>query len=102
MPRSVDPVPLEDFHATLMYLLGFEHKKLTYPFQGIRPAPYRCQQCQSDQRVDRLKLYSLLNTDDLLNRLGEQSAVRVSDIAPGKGIARMDPGRLHDYQSTFI
>lgn len=32
---AVDPVPLEDFHATLMHLLGFEHKKLTYPFQGL-------------------------------------------------------------------
>jgi hypothetical protein len=31
----VNPVPLEDFHATLLHLLGFEHKKLAYPFQGL-------------------------------------------------------------------
>jgi arylsulfatase A-like enzyme len=32
---AVDPVPLEDFHATLLHLLGFEHKKLNFPFQGL-------------------------------------------------------------------
>jgi len=32
---AIDPVPLEDFHATLLHLLGFEHKKLNYPFQGL-------------------------------------------------------------------
>lgn len=32
---AVNPVPLEDFHATLLHLLGFEHKKLNFPFQGL-------------------------------------------------------------------
>ncbi len=32
---AVNPVPLRDFHATLLHLLGFEHKKLNYPFQGL-------------------------------------------------------------------
>ena len=32
---AIDPVPLEDFHATMLHLLGFKHKKLTYPFQGL-------------------------------------------------------------------
>tara|TARA_B100001123_G_scaffold104928_1_gene121761 strand:+ start:452 stop:673 length:222 start_codon:yes stop_codon:yes gene_type:complete len=32
---AVNPVPLEDFHATLLHLLGFEHKKLVYPLQGL-------------------------------------------------------------------
>ena len=31
----VNPVPLEDFHATLLHLLGFDDKKLIYPFQGL-------------------------------------------------------------------
>jgi hypothetical protein len=29
-----DPVPVHDLHATLMHLLGFDHTKLTYHFQG--------------------------------------------------------------------
>ena len=32
---AVNPVPLEDFHATMLHLLGFEDKKFTYPFQGL-------------------------------------------------------------------
>ena len=31
----IDKVSAHDFHATLMTLLGFDHKKLTYPFQGL-------------------------------------------------------------------
>jgi hypothetical protein len=27
-------VPVHDYHATILHLLGIEHKKLTYPFQG--------------------------------------------------------------------
>jgi hypothetical protein len=30
-----DPVPLRDFHATLLHLLGFDHEKLSVPFQGL-------------------------------------------------------------------
>ncbi|MEM6416080.1 MAG: DUF1501 domain-containing protein [Pseudomonadota bacterium] len=29
------PVSVHDFHATLLYLLGFEHSTLNYPFQGL-------------------------------------------------------------------
>ena len=29
-----DPVHVHDFHATLMHLLGIEHERLTYKFQG--------------------------------------------------------------------
>ena len=29
-----DPVDVHDLHATLLHLLGFDHKKLTYKFQG--------------------------------------------------------------------
>ena len=32
---AVDPVPLEKFHATMLHLLGYDHKKLNYPFQGL-------------------------------------------------------------------
>ncbi|WP_367870377.1 DUF1501 domain-containing protein [Luteolibacter sp. Populi] len=32
---AVNKVSAHDFHATLMTLLGFDHKKLTYPFQGL-------------------------------------------------------------------
>lgn len=32
---AVDPVELRDFHATLLHLLGYDHKKLAYPFQGL-------------------------------------------------------------------
>jgi uncharacterized protein (DUF1501 family) len=31
----IDKVSAHDFHATLMTLLGFDHKRLTYPFQGL-------------------------------------------------------------------
>jgi uncharacterized protein (DUF1501 family) len=29
-----NPVHVHDFHATMLYLLGIDHKKLTYRFQG--------------------------------------------------------------------
>ena len=30
-----DPVEVRDLHATMLYLLGFNHHKLNYPFQGL-------------------------------------------------------------------
>jgi hypothetical protein len=30
-----DPVHIRDLHATLVHLLGFDHKHFTYPFQGL-------------------------------------------------------------------
>jgi hypothetical protein len=30
-----DPVEIRDLHATMLYLLGFDHHKLTYRFQGL-------------------------------------------------------------------
>ena len=30
-----DKVSAHDFHATLLALLGFDHKRFTYPFQGL-------------------------------------------------------------------
>ena len=32
---AIDKVSAHDFHATLMTLLGYDHKRLTYPFQGL-------------------------------------------------------------------
>ena len=29
-----DPIPVNDFHASLLHLFGFDHKRLTYRFQG--------------------------------------------------------------------
>ena len=29
-----DPVPVHDLQATILHLLGIDHKKLTYRFQG--------------------------------------------------------------------
>jgi hypothetical protein len=29
-----DPTHVHDFHASVLYLLGLDHKKLTYPFEG--------------------------------------------------------------------
>ncbi len=29
------PVEIRDLHATILYLLGFDHRKLNYPFQGL-------------------------------------------------------------------
>ncbi len=29
------PVPVRDFQATLLHLMGLDHKKLFYPFQGL-------------------------------------------------------------------
>ncbi len=31
---AVDPVHVHDFHATMLYLLGIDHERLTYRFQG--------------------------------------------------------------------
>ena len=30
-----DPVQVSDFHATVLHLLGYDHERLTYPFQGL-------------------------------------------------------------------
>ncbi|MEQ8846562.1 DUF1501 domain-containing protein [Botrimarina sp.] len=30
-----DPVPLRDFHATMLRLLGVDHERMTFPFQGL-------------------------------------------------------------------
>jgi hypothetical protein len=30
-----DPVEIRDLHATMLYLLGFDHHKLHYSFQGL-------------------------------------------------------------------
>ncbi len=32
---AIDPVHVRDFHATLLHLLGFDHEKLSVPFQGL-------------------------------------------------------------------
>jgi hypothetical protein len=29
-----DPVTVNDFHATLLHLMGIDHERLTYRFQG--------------------------------------------------------------------
>jgi hypothetical protein len=30
-----DPLHIRDFHATILHLLGFDHQRLTYKFQGL-------------------------------------------------------------------
>jgi hypothetical protein len=30
-----NPVEIRDLHATMLKLMGFDHHKLTYPFQGL-------------------------------------------------------------------
>ena len=30
-----DPIEVRDLHATMLYLLGFDHRKLNYSFQGL-------------------------------------------------------------------
>jgi len=30
-----NPVPVRDFHATMLRLLGFDHRSLVYPYQGM-------------------------------------------------------------------
>ncbi len=30
-----DPISIRDFHATLLHLLGFDHERLTYKYQGL-------------------------------------------------------------------
>ncbi len=34
MNVATDPVHVHDFQATLMHLLGIDHKRLAYRFQG--------------------------------------------------------------------
>jgi hypothetical protein len=34
MGGATDPVHVHDFQATLLHLLGIDHKRLTYRFQG--------------------------------------------------------------------
>jgi len=30
-----DPLPIRDFHATVLHLLGFDHERFTYKYQGL-------------------------------------------------------------------
>ena len=30
-----DPVHVRDFHATVLHLLGFDHERFTYRYQGL-------------------------------------------------------------------
>ena len=30
-----DPVEIRDLHATILYILGFDHHKLNYSYQGL-------------------------------------------------------------------
>lgn len=30
-----DPIHIRDFHATILHLLGFDHERLSYKFQGL-------------------------------------------------------------------
>ena len=30
-----DPVKIRDFHATILHLLGFDHERLSYRYQGL-------------------------------------------------------------------
>ena len=30
-----NPVHVRDLHATILHSLGFDHRKLTFPFQGL-------------------------------------------------------------------
>ena len=30
-----DPIHIRDFHATVLKLLGFDHERLSYRFQGL-------------------------------------------------------------------
>ena len=30
-----NPVEVRDLHATMLYLLGFDYRKLNYPYQGL-------------------------------------------------------------------
>ena len=32
---AIDPVHLRDFHATMLHMLGYDHQKLSLPFQGL-------------------------------------------------------------------
>jgi hypothetical protein len=30
-----DPLHISDFHATVLHLLGYNHERMTYKFQGL-------------------------------------------------------------------
>ena len=45
---AVDPVSPHDLHATMLHLLGFDHRRLTFPFQG---APQRLSNLTKPSRV---------------------------------------------------
>ena len=30
-----DPIHIRDFHATVLHLMGFDHERFTYKFQGL-------------------------------------------------------------------
>ena len=36
LKAAVDPVSVHDVHATILHLLGIDHERLTYKFQGRR------------------------------------------------------------------
>jgi hypothetical protein len=49
--KAVDkPVQVRDLHATILHLLGLQHDKLTYYFQGVQQ---RLTQIDGESRVIR-------------------------------------------------
>ncbi len=45
------PVQLRDFHATLLHLLGIDHHKLIYPYQGLNQKLVGVKPCQVIQEI---------------------------------------------------
>ncbi len=50
-----DPVHIHDFHATVLQLLGFDHRRFTYPLPGARSAPDRRRAGACDQAASGVK-----------------------------------------------
>ena len=60
-----DPVDVHDLHATMLHLLGIDHAKLTYRFQGrdFRLTDVHGKVVQEDPRLGRATSCSLAMSD---------------------------------------
>ena len=66
-----DPVDVHDLHATMLHLMGFDHKKLTYKFQG------------RDFRLTDVPATSSRNCSPEAPNRASAGGIRVDGMVPG-------------------
>ncbi len=90
-----DPVTIYDFHATVLHLLGLDHKRLTWYHNGI--AEERSESIdRRDVLLDAMRSVSILRVVlfHTLGRFGDDAILLLSFVLPGMPIVFFVSGAL--------